>query len=157
MHSTAGALLEAVLHHRAGRRAEAAAICRAVLAADPGQPRALFLSGLLLLDEKRPDEAARMFSRAIERDPTHQGARVGLARARLAASRFEQALAAAEAGLALFPDAAELHFVRGTALNVADRSVEAAAALARAVALDPGHAASWLNLGNAEADLDRLE
>jgi predicted Zn-dependent protease len=63
MHSTAGALLEAVQHHRAGRREEAAAIYRAVLPADPGQPRALFLSGLLLLNENRADEAARMLAR----------------------------------------------------------------------------------------------
>ncbi len=157
MHSPAAALLEAVQHHRAGRRAEAAAICQAVLAAEPGQPRALFVSGLLLLDEDRADEAGRMFARALERDPTHQGARVNLARALLAASRLDEALAAADAGLAMFPDVAELHFVRGTALNAAQRCEEAAAALARAVALDPGHAPSWLNLGNAEADLDRLE
>jgi tetratricopeptide (TPR) repeat protein len=157
MHSTAGALLEAVQHHRAGRREQAAAICRAVLAGDPVQPRALFLSGLLLLDENRAEEAARMFARAVAGDPTHRGARVNLARALLAASRPDQALDAAEAGLAVFPDAAELHFVRGTALNAFQRSEEAAAALARAVALDPGHAPSWLNLGNAEADLVRLD
>jgi hypothetical protein len=75
MHSTAGALLEAVQHHRAGRREQAAAICRAVLAGDPVQPRALFLSGLLLLDENRAEEAARMFARAVAGDPTHRGTR----------------------------------------------------------------------------------
>ncbi len=157
MQSTAGALLEAIGHHRAGEREKAADICRTVLAADPGQPRALFLSGLLLLDDNRPDDAARMLALAVERDPTHRAARVNLARALLAASRTDAALAAAETGLAAFPDIAELHFVRGTALNAARRSTEAAAALARAVALDPGHAPSWLNLGNAEADLDRLD
>ncbi len=157
MHSVVGDLLEAVRHHRAGRRAEAAAICRAVLTTNPGQPRALFLLGLLLLDEDRPDDAARMFAHAVERDPTHQAGRINLARALIATSRYDEALAAAEAGLGAFPDAAELHFVRGTALNAAQRPREAAAALARAVALDPGHAPSWLNLGNAEADLDRLE
>ncbi|MBV9117086.1 MAG: tetratricopeptide repeat protein [Acetobacteraceae bacterium] len=157
MHSTAGALLEAVQHHRAGRRGEAAAICRAVLAANPRQPRALYISGMLLLDENRADEAAWLFARAVAGDPTHQGARINLARALLAASRTDQALEAAEAGLKAFPDAAELHFVRGTALNTFRRSEEAAVALARAVALDPGHAPSRLNLGNAEADLDRLD
>jgi tetratricopeptide (TPR) repeat protein len=156
MHETAAALLEAVHHHRAGRRAEAAAICRAVLAADPGQVRALFLSGLLL-DDRRPDDAAHMFAHAVARDPTHKAARVSLARALLAASHFDRAREAAEAGLAAFPDAAELHFVRGTALNATLRPQEAAGALARAVALDPGHAPSWLNLGNAAADLDQLE
>lgn len=157
MHSTIAALLEAVQHHRAGRRAEAAAICQAVLAAEPGQPRALFLSGLLLLDENRPEAAAQMFAQAAARDPAHHGARISLARALLAAGRPDQALTAAETGLAMLPDSAELHFVRGTALNAARRPEEAAAALARAVALDPGHAPSWLNLGNAAADLDRLE
>lgn len=157
MNDIPGALLEAVRHHRAGRRAEAGAICRRVLAAEPGQPRALFLSGLLLLDEDRPAEAAELFARAAEGDPAHQAARVNLARAWLAAGRPLEALATADAGLAGFPDAAELHFVRGTALSAARRSDVAIAALAHAVALDPAHAAAWLNLGNACADLDRLD
>ncbi len=157
MHDIAGALLDAIRHHRAGRQAEAAAICRSILSVAPEHPRALFIAGLVRLDDGQPAEAAEYFTRAAERDPTNQSARVNLARALLSAGQPEAALAAAEAGLVPFPDAAELHFVRGTALSAARRSTEAGAALARAVALDPGHAAAWLNLGNACADLDMLD
>ncbi len=157
MEHDAGVLLEAVRHHRAGRRAEAEAICRAVLARAPGHPRASFLAGLIRMDENRLDEAAEMFAAVVERDPGHQSARINLARALLGAGRTGQALTAAEAGLDAFPEAAELHFTRGTALSAAGRSDEAMAALARAVALDPAHAAAWLNLGNSCVDLDRLE
>ncbi|MEO8714951.1 MAG: tetratricopeptide repeat protein, partial [Acetobacteraceae bacterium] len=93
----------------------------------------------------------------VARDPTHPGARINLARALLGAGTLPPALEAADAGLGEFPDEAELHFLRGTALNAMRRPDEAAASLARAVALDPGHARAWLNLGNACADLDRLE
>lgn len=157
MPGVAEALLDAVRHRQAGRHAESAAICRAVLAAEPEQPRALFLSGLLLLEEGRAPAAATTLARAVAHDPGHLGARVNLTRALLAAARLLPALEAADSGLAAFPDAAELHFARGTALNAMRRPEEAAVALARAVALDPTHARAWLNFGNACADLDRLE
>ncbi|MEO9190325.1 MAG: tetratricopeptide repeat protein [Acetobacteraceae bacterium] len=157
MRDVAEALLDAVRHQRAGRRTDAAALCRGVLEAAPNQPNALFLSGLLALADDQPGTAARLFARAVAADPCHQGARINLARALLGISHPPAALAAAEAGLVVFPDAAELHFVRGTSLSVMQRPVDAAGSLARAVALDPSHARAWLNLGNACADLDRLE
>jgi len=157
MLDVAEVLLGAVRHHRAGRRAESAALCRRVLEADPCQPNALFLAGLLALDEDRPSAAAAAFARAVAVDSGHQGARINLARAFLGAGDPASALEAAETGLEGFPDAAELHFVRGTALGTLRRPEQAGIALARAIALDPSHACAWLNLGNARADLDRLE
>ncbi len=153
----AGTLLDAVRHHQAGRRAESASLCRAVLDTDPEQPRALYLSGLMLLEEGRAQAAAATFARAIARDPDHLGARVNLLRALFASGGPLQVLEAAEAALARFPDAAELHFAHGTALNALSRPDEGAAALSRAIAIDPIHACARLNLGNACADLDRLE
>ncbi len=149
MLDVAEVLLGAVRHHRAGRRAESAALCRRVLEADPDQPNALFLSGLLALDEGRPSAAAADFARAVAADLGHQGARINLARAFLSAGDPASALEAAETGLAGFPDAAELHFVRGTAFGTLRRPEQAGASLARAIALDPSHACAWLNLGNA--------
>jgi hypothetical protein len=88
--------------------------------------------------------------------PGHEGARVNLVRAWLAGGEPSRALAAAEAGVGMWPHRAELHFARGSALNALGRSGEARAALAAAVALDPTHAPSHLNLGNACVDLDDL-
>lgn len=153
----AATLLDAVRHREAGRRAESVSLCDAVLAADPEQPRALFLSGVLMLEEGRAHAAAATLARAVARDPTHRRARINLLRALLATGRHDQVLRAAEAALTCFPDEAELHFARGTALGALKRPEEAVASLSRAVALDPSHASAWLNLGNACADLDRLE
>ncbi|MDQ2804508.1 MAG: tetratricopeptide repeat protein, partial [Pseudomonadota bacterium] len=85
------------------------------------------------------------------------GTRINLARALLATESPAQTLAAAEAAVALAPEAAEPHFLRGTAHNALGQPERAEQALARAVALDPGHAPAWLNRGNACADLERLE
>src|SRR5262249_4887914 len=49
---------------------------------------------------------------------------------------------------------AELHFLRGTALNALGRATEARVVLRTAVTLNPSLAPAWLNLGNAHADLD---
>ena len=87
MHDVAEALLDAVRHQRAGRRTDAAALCRGVLEAAPNQPNALFLSGLLALADDQPAAAARLFARAVAADPCHQGARINLARALLGIPR----------------------------------------------------------------------
>lgn len=157
MQDIAGTLLDAVRHRQAGRRAESASLCDAVLAADPEQPRALFLSGVLLLEDGRARAAAATLARAVAHDPAHRGARINLLRALLAAGCHDQVLEASEAALSRFPGEPELHFIRGTALSAAGCAVEAVASLSRAVALDPAHACARLNLGNACADLDRLE
>ena len=54
------------------------------------------------------------------------------------------------------PESAELHFLRGTALNALSRPEEARVALTASVALNPKFAPAWLNLGNACMDLDDL-
>jgi len=62
----------------------------------------------------------------------------------------------ANAALVGAPDEAEMHFARGTALNALGQHTRACAAFARALSLQPNHAASWLNMGNASADLDDI-
>ena len=122
--------------------------------ADEG--RALYIRGLLALRNGDAEEAASLLTQALRRQPTHRGMRRNLVRALLAAERFEQVLHQANAALAGTPDDAELHFARGTALNALGQHARACAAFARALSLRPDHAPSWLNMGNASADLDDL-
>jgi len=82
--------------------------------------------------------------------------RRNLVRALLVTERWEQAAMQANAALAGSPDDAELHFARATALNALGHHARACAAFARALSLQPNHAASWLNMGNASADLGIL-
>lgn len=116
-----------------------------------------YLQGLTLLRNGRADDAAAVLMRALRRQPDHAGMRRNLVRALLAAGRLEAVLPQAEAALALVPDDPELHFARGVALNATGQPTAACAAFHRALTLNPDHAPSWLNWGNASADLDDLE
>jgi len=153
----ADTLLLALEHQRAGRVAEASALYEEVLAEDPSNGHALYLSGLLQLRAGRGGRAVDLLRRAALALRDHAAVHLNLARACLGTGEPEQALAAAERAAALAPAEAEAHFVRGTALNALGEAAAAAAALQRAIALNPLHAPARLNLGNAWADLDRLE
>ena len=154
---TAETLLAAIELQRGLRRAEAEALYRSVLAAEPLHGQALYLYGLLLLEWGRNHEAAARFEQAAVARPGHAATLVNLGRALLADQRPQEALQAADRVLAMQPDHAEGAFLRGTALSTLGASELAAAALQEAVTRDPANGAAWLNLGNACVDLDRLE
>lgn len=128
----------------------------AVAAPAVDDSRDLYLQGLLALRDGDADDAASLLTRALRRQPNHAGMRRNLVRALLIAERFEQVVIQANAALSATPDDAELHFARGTALNALGDHTRANAAFARALALQPNHAPSWLNMGNASADQDDL-
>jgi Flp pilus assembly protein TadD len=123
----------------------------------PGDPDALYVHGLLHLRAGNHARAIDSLDAALLLRPGHSGTRRNLIRALLATGQSQAVLLHADIALQSEPDIAELHYVRGTALNALGCPAEAAATLLRAVALDPQHAASWLNLGNACADLDDLD
>lgn len=120
----------------------------------PDDGRALYVQGLLALRNGDVEEAASLLTQALRRQPAHAGMRRNLVRALLVAERYEQVVMQAAAALVGTPDDAELHFARGTALNALGQHASACAAFARALSLQPDHAPSWLNMGNASADLD---
>jgi Flp pilus assembly protein TadD len=111
---------------------------------------------LRALRDGDPQEAVALLTLALQRQPTYDGIRRNLVRAQLALENHEQVLQQAEAGLRETPDDAEFHFARGSALSALGQPSKACAAFARALALRPDHAPSWLNMGNASADLDDL-
>lgn len=118
--------------------------------------RALYVQGLVALRDGDAEAAVGLLTVAVRRQPAHQGARRNLMRALLALGRFHQALMQADICLLAAPDDGELHLGRGTALNALGEPALACAALTRAAALRPDHAPSFLNLANAQADLDDM-
>jgi tetratricopeptide (TPR) repeat protein len=150
-------LLAAIEHQRAGRLAEAEALYRSVLAAEPGHGQALYLYGLLLLNSGRSHHAATALEQAAAVRPGHAATSVYLARALLADGRPAEALPVADRLLAAQPNHAEAAFLRGTALNALGEPALAIASFERSLLNDPGHAAASLNLGNAYADIDRWD
>lgn len=95
-----------------------------------------------------------MLEKTAVSQPGHAATLTNLMRALLADGRPAEALAVASS-CALH--SAEIAFLRGTALNALGQPAAAAGLLEQAVARDPANAAAFLNLGNACADLDRLE
>ena len=146
-------LIEGLGHQRAGRPDRAEAIYRDVLEREPAQPNALYLYGLLKLQDGRSEDAAALLQTATQfrGDPE---VRLHLARARLASGDPVGALSAVEEGLAAGAPRGEVLYLRGTALNAAGRPEEAIEALKAAAALEPRHASIRLNLANAQTDLD---
>ncbi|HVY13854.1 MAG TPA: tetratricopeptide repeat protein [Rhodopila sp.] len=120
-------------------------------------PDDIYVDALTTLRDGDPAEAADLLLRALRRQPGHAGIRRNLVRALVAAGRFAQALPHADAALAADPRDAELHFLRGTTLNALGFPTRACAAFHNAVMLKAEHAPSWLNWGNASADLDDLD
>jgi tetratricopeptide (TPR) repeat protein len=127
------------------------------LVAPPDNGQALYVQGLQALQAGDPAAAVSLLTVALQCQPAHPGMRRNLVRALLLAERFDQVVAQVDIALAGSPDDAELHFVRGTALNTLGRSLEACSAFAHALSLRQDHAPTWLNMGNATADLDDLD
>jgi len=123
----------------------------------PDDGGSLYVRGLRALRNGDLEEAASLLTQALRRQPGHQGMQRNLVRALLALENYAQALVRADAALVETPDDAELHFARGTALSALGQPSRACGAFARALSLQPDHAPSWLNMGNASADLDDLE
>ncbi len=82
--------------------------------------------------------------------------RRNLVRALLVAERWDQVVMQANRGAGRDTGRCRTAFARGTALNALGQHTRACAAFARALSLQPNHAASWLNMGNASADLDDI-
>jgi Flp pilus assembly protein TadD len=123
-----------------------------IAAAAPPYP-----SALTHLRNGRALEAVAILRDVLSNDPAHAGARRNLIRALLIARDHDAVLVETAIALDRAPESAELHFLRGTALNALSRPEEARVALTTSVALNPNFAPASLNLGNACMDLDDLD
>ena len=148
------ALIDAIARYRAGDRAAVRALCEAVLALAPDQATALRLMGL---STDVPAEARMWLTRACAVTPGDQASTLALAQAQLRDGDPAAALARAWPVTERRPGLAAAWFVAGSALSALNRAPEAIRALTRAQALDPDHAETATNLGNAHLDVDDLD
>lgn len=101
--------------------------------------------------------AADYAQRTLQLEPENAEALAILPRAHLLAHRNDQALAAADARLAVLPDDAAGHYVRGRALFALARFAEARDAFDRATALHPQMLEALLLRREADRALRRLQ
>jgi protein O-GlcNAc transferase len=149
------ALQIAVQHHQAGRLADAEALCRQILAAQPNHAGALHLLGLVAHQAGRDDLAAEWIRQAVALDPNNPYAHSNLGEALRALGRLDEAIAAFRCALQLRPNFPEVCNNLGNALRDRGQLDEAIAACRRALALHPGYPQAHNNLGNALGDQGR--
>ena len=125
----------AVQRHRAGRTAEAEAICRGILQRLPDHPAALHLLGVLLGQTGRLDEAVQILRRVIHLQPGSAEAQYNLGFALKASGLAEEAIAAFGRAMELNPSHAEAHNQLGLALCGKRCFEEARASYRRAIEL----------------------
>lgn len=106
--------------------------------ADEGQSEVMQWRATLALRSGATEEAVRLFTAILERDPESRPAWHGLARAHARMRRWVEAEAAARRVVALAYKEPEAHYLIGAACAFQGRNDEACEALAEAVRLMPG-------------------
>ncbi|MBY6264532.1 tetratricopeptide repeat protein [Azospirillum sp. 412522] len=154
--ATAAALVgQAVPLHQAGRLSEAEALYRQALAAQPRQPDALHLLGMIACQTGRFVEAADLIGQAVAAKRDVPDYHANLAYALQSLGRFAEAERAARNALRLrrpFPEAAN---TLGNALNSQGKVAEAAEAYRAALRARPDFAEAEGNLGTVLRRLGR--
>ena len=146
---------EALERHKAGRLAEADALYRRVLAANPRHVDALHLRGVIAAQSGSHAEAETLIGRAIALIPDFALAHYNHGNALRALARHEDALAAFQHAVRLNPRHAAAHNNLGAALRALGRCEAALGAYRRALELQPHYPEAHFNLGVALGELGR--
>jgi Flp pilus assembly protein TadD len=141
-------LQQAIVHHQAGRLAQARQLYEAVLSTAPNQPVAIHHLGLIALQTGRPQLAADMIGSAARLDPSPTVFR-NLAEALRAAGQLSAAVEAYRQAIVLGGTDARLHASLGMALGALARWPEARTALERSLAIDPNQPGPAIALATA--------
>ncbi len=132
--------------HQAGRMAEAEALYRQVLAAEPGHADGLHGMGVLAYQNGRLEEAADLIGRAIAAlDAPEFQTNLGAVLHDL--GRFDQAAAAYRRAIAAKPASPQAHNNLGNTLQTLGDVAGAEAAYRRALELHASYPAALINLG----------
>jgi predicted O-linked N-acetylglucosamine transferase (SPINDLY family) len=148
---------QAVALHQEGRRAEAEQLYRQILALNPRVFPALYLLGVLRLEQGDSGEAARLIEQALAVNSIDPAAWVHYGLALQGLSRFEEAATAQERALALRPDLLPARLGRGGALRALGRNQEALVDYESVLSGDPGNADAWNGRGALLRSLSRID
>ncbi len=153
----ADALQFAVANYQSGRLEQAEQCCRLVLNADPQQPVANHVLGLIALAVGRHDLAAELVGKALQALPQEPGFLNSLGEVRRAAQRFDDALACYDRALVLNPLYLEALSNRAIVLHALGRLEEGLASCEAALKANPQFPAAWSNRGVLLMTMKRFE
>jgi len=153
----AQALQAAVQHHQNGQLALAQALYRQVLQADPNQPDALQLLGLIEHQQGHSAVAVELIGRAIQARPHAAMYHFNLGNTLHDMGQLDQAVNSFRQAIALQPNFPEASYNLGNALKTMGRLDEAIASYRQALSFNPGWADAHLKIGNAQLALGRTD
>jgi predicted O-linked N-acetylglucosamine transferase (SPINDLY family) len=155
MKASQSALQVAVEHHQVGRLAEAEAIYRQILEAQPGNPDALALLGLVAHQRGMSDRAVELIEKAHRIGHPQAFSLNSLGLAYMGLDRADKAKPCFGKAIKLQPDYAEAHNNLGAAFKALGRPADAETCYRRALTLKPDYADTHYNLANLLEDLGR--
>jgi tetratricopeptide (TPR) repeat protein len=135
-------------HHGAGRLPEAEGIYQQILSADPNQPIALHLLGVIAHQVGKNDIAVDLIGKSLAIMPDYAEAHNNLGNALKDLGRLDDAMASYNKALANRADFALAHCNLGNAFKDQGRLDDAIVSYHRAVAINPDYAEAHSNLGN---------
>jgi tetratricopeptide (TPR) repeat protein len=123
---------------------EAQGLVDRIVKIDPEDPRGLAVRGRFAFERGDFVKSETLYQQAFDKHPFNLTYRVGLARAQVAGTKFNEALSNINAVLKTYPDALEANYLRAlTALHLKD--YEAAKTFAdKVISQDPRHGPSYL-------------
>jgi len=140
-------LQDAVVHHRAGRLAQADALYRRVLAALPNHFDAVHLSGIVALQQSRVHEAVNLLARAHRLSPKNVPCALRFGHALIGAGRAAEAEAPLRAAVTLDSESAEAWDALAHCLKVQDKLTAAIECHEKALSIQPAFAQGLYNYG----------
>ena len=150
-------LVRAEQYRAGGHLDEAAATCRHILDAEPSEPNATHLLGLIAHQSGKLGEAIEHLRRAIKLAPDVPLYHANLGEMCRIAGRLDEAVKHGRRAVKIKPDSPGALSNLGAALYERKVYAEAADCHRRAIAFDPGFAQAHSNLGNALYAMKRFD
>jgi Flp pilus assembly protein TadD/2-polyprenyl-3-methyl-5-hydroxy-6-metoxy-1,4-benzoquinol methylase len=150
-------LNDAVRLHQAGRLDQAQALYNQVLAADPRQPDALHLLGMIALQMGQAQAGEELIRKAIAVNRNEASYHFHLAFALQALGRLDEAAASYRRTLQLKPNDPDSYNNLGNVLGAQKKYDEAIASFRRALSIQPDNAGVYNNLGTIYWNMGKLE
>jgi len=140
-----------------GRLAEACALYRKAIEADPAHAAAYLNLGAALEAGGNAEAAGAAYRALLEREAANPYANYNLANLALARGAAQSAAPLLRRALAAKPDFPQAHVALAHALDSAGELAAAAEHLRRALELEPGYAGAWFNYALLQRRLDDAE
>jgi protein O-GlcNAc transferase len=148
---------QAIEAHRLGRSPEAAELCQQILEANPSEPRAWHLLGIIAHQTGNSRMACDLIRRAIHLDPDFATAWSDLGNILIQQGQLDNAIACYRRAIAISPNFPEAHNNLGNAHQMSDAPQEAITYYRKAIELRPDYAEAHRNLGSALRRIGDLE